>query len=105
MRWVRDYSSFGIREDENWRLVFLIFITPRFFLPPGKSVMWLRLDAARHVTGWFETIFSLLSKRMRQRWLIYINSLYRSINYMLIVFSYRMFLIDHFKLFLLAGNI
>ncbi|MEG9307343.1 hypothetical protein V6S20_21655 [Klebsiella pneumoniae] len=53
----RDYSSFGIREDENWRLVFLIFITPRFFLPPGKSVMWLRLDAARHVTGWFETIF------------------------------------------------
>ncbi|MDH8139841.1 hypothetical protein QIG77_12765, partial [Klebsiella pneumoniae] len=49
--------SFGIREDENWRLVFLIFITPRFFLPPGKSVMWLRLDAARHVTGWFETIF------------------------------------------------
>ncbi|MCP5578849.1 hypothetical protein NL293_14480 [Klebsiella pneumoniae] len=52
-----DYSSFGIREDENWRLVFLIFITPRFFLPPGKSVMWLRLDAARHVTGWFETIF------------------------------------------------
>ncbi|MGK1090237.1 hypothetical protein ACRE7C_21755, partial [Klebsiella pneumoniae] len=50
-------SPFGIREDENWRLVFLIFITPRFFLPPGKSVMWLRLDAARHVTGWFETIF------------------------------------------------
>ncbi|HBW8277701.1 TPA: hypothetical protein MFM44_005150 [Klebsiella pneumoniae] len=47
----------------------------------------------------------MLSKRMRQRWLIYINSLYRSINYMLIVFSYRMFLIDHFKLFLLAGNI
>ncbi|MFM8057545.1 hypothetical protein PU646_22100, partial [Klebsiella pneumoniae] len=57
LRWARDYSSFGIREDENWRLVFLIFITPRFFLPPGKSVMWLRLDAARHVTGWFETIF------------------------------------------------
>ncbi|HBW8870299.1 TPA: hypothetical protein MFN33_004630 [Klebsiella pneumoniae] len=46
-----------------------------------------------------------MSKRMRQRWLIYINSLYRSINYMLIVFSYRMFLIDHFKLFLLAVNI
>ncbi|WP_167875551.1 hypothetical protein [Klebsiella pneumoniae] len=44
-------------EDENWRLVFLIFITPRFFLPPGKSVMWLRLDGARHVTGWFEKIF------------------------------------------------
>jgi hypothetical protein len=27
---------FGIREDENWRLVFLIFITPRFFAAGEK---------------------------------------------------------------------
>ncbi|EEW40653.1 hypothetical protein HMPREF0484_3288 [Klebsiella pneumoniae subsp. rhinoscleromatis ATCC 13884] len=33
------------------------FYYTTLFLPPGKSVMWLRLDAARHVTGWFETIF------------------------------------------------
>ncbi|MCS6039028.1 hypothetical protein LNP20_11590 [Klebsiella pneumoniae subsp. pneumoniae] len=54
LRWARDYSSFGIREDEKLAAcIFDFYYTTLFFLPPGKSVMWLRMDAARHVTGWF----------------------------------------------------
>ena len=46
LRWAGLFI-FGIRGRKLAVCIF-DFLLPRLFLPPGKSVMWLRLDAARH---------------------------------------------------------
>jgi hypothetical protein len=54
LRWA-DLFIFWHKGRKLAACIFDFYYTTLF--SPGKSVMWLRLDAARHVTGWFETIF------------------------------------------------